>query len=245
MENNNMNVEIFDISGYETAFMQLHTSKGTLTLEQIEQINRCTEDSTDRRGGVHKWVDPTFIDYLHKIMKYGVEFGHQELLRSIIINVRVTGIHRGAQDDFDSHAKRFNSLVRKSTRIEGNNATNHVEISDWYKGKILTFEDLDNKYQFKPHIVIDDKIYTKTPWGYVLSGYENNQDVLRGLVPLSVSSDFVVSMSYQAWRYVYKMRNSTTHAAPELQDMMENFKVKLGKYNWILGDNLDRRVEID
>ena len=63
---------------------------------------------------------------------------HITVLRFIDISIMTEGIHRGGQDDIDSHVKRFeNKVIRSSTRLaEFNN-----EKSDYYEGKIMTTDE--------------------------------------------------------------------------------------------------------
>ena len=56
------------------------------------------------------------------------------MLRFIDISVTVEGLHRAGQDDWDSHAARFNNrIIRSSTRL----ASFGYEMSEWYQDKII------------------------------------------------------------------------------------------------------------
>ena len=64
------------------------------------------------------------------------------MLRFEDISVVVEGLHRGATDDLDSHAKRMdNRIIRSSTRL----ADYHEgEVSEWYEDKIITWDEVLN-----------------------------------------------------------------------------------------------------
>lgn len=172
-----------------------------------------------------KW----FENEINKVIKIGRH--HITLLRYVDVEWIVDGLHRGAQDDFDSHAERFdNRIVRMSTRT--NNDGKLAEISDWYKGKILTFQDLSDIFNMPEEIEKDGVIYTRTPFGYIqkdVIGTPIERDVRRGLVPLAVSSTFIVKCQITELCHVYRERNRNGNAAPELKDMIEMVVERISK----------------
>lgn len=147
-----------------------------------------------------------------------IDAGHETLLRFIDFTFSVEGLHRGAMDDLDAHAKRFdNRIVRSSTRFDG--AYQQSERSDWYKGKILSVEEaLASLDVLAPReVTIDGAVYVKVPNGYALKSECNNGDVLRGNYPMSIPMNAILKINLVDLRHVYMRRNIFTTASPELQ----------------------------
>lgn len=148
--------------------------------------------------------------------------GHETLLRFIDFTFAVIGLHRGGMDDLDSHAKRFdNRIVRSSTRYDG--AYQQSERSDWYNSRILSTEEVLTELgrNVPKTATVYGKKYVKTANGYVLAGSENDGDVLRGNYPLSIPMDATMKINLVDARHVYMRRNEFTHASPELRDGIE------------------------
>lgn len=164
-----------------------------------------------------------------KVIRIGSK--HITLLRFVDISWVCEGLHRGAQDDFDSHAERFdNRIVRMSTRTTKDGKI--AETSDWYKDQILTFDDLESLFNLPEEIDTKGKTFVKTPFGYIdksAIGTADERDVRRGLVPLSVSSTFIVKCQLTEFCHVFRERNRDGNAAPELKDMIETVASRINQ----------------
>lgn len=248
-----MDIPYLRITGWGGAIRSMYMSNKNYTAELEEKLLRCEEaynayntiepykpcDSNlqvrlennyicmteTMYGDNAKW----FENEINKVIKIGKR--HITLLRYVDVEWVVDGLHRGAQDDFDSHAERFdNRIVRMSTRT--NNDDKLAEISDWYKGKILTFQDLSDIFNMPEEVEKDGVIYTRTPFGYIqkdVIGTPIERDVRRGLVPLAVSSTFIVKCQITELCHVYRERNRNGNAAPELKDMIEMVVEKISE----------------
>lgn len=170
-----------------------------------------------------------FIKTINMIAKWGagvghhyhVSAGHETILRFIDFSVMVTGLHRGAQDDLDSHAMRMNNrIVRASSRLTTKGST---ELSDWYKDKIIPFNAcVDERPEILPErFETATGVFVKTRSGYVREDLIDDKDVLRGLYPLGMASNCIFKVCLHDMRHIYMRRNSATSAAPELQDGIE------------------------
>ena len=98
------------------------------------------------------------------------------------------------------------------------------------------------EFAYLPEAFIDkDNVkWVKTPWGYVKEECANDPDALRGLVPLGLACDNVSTISFRNLRYVYHLRRRGTHAAPELQDAIEQVREDLTIKNPALGNYLGK-----
>lgn len=217
-----MNVYFNNISGISDAILTMFMSKRTWTPELNTDIIETCNRVFDKNGRYEKTMDLTdygkVLDWLSKLFKWGCK--HTTMLRFIDMSFTIEGLHRGAQDDFDSHAKRLdNRIVRSSTRL----ATYGTEKSDYYKGKIITTNEvldlLDMKLPEK--IEVDGKPYIRMENGYIEEQYVNNKDVMRGLYMLSIPSNFIFKCNFTEWSHIVKERDYNSHAAPELQEMVE------------------------
>lgn len=159
-----------------------------------------------------------YRDQKRKVVKYGSK--HITLLRFVDVSFVVTGLHRGAQDDFDSHAARFdNRIVRASSRTKDNEE--RTEVSDYYKGKILTFQDLIDIFKLPEDVFSNGTVYKRTALGYVAADEADNPDVRRGHCTLAFSSMFTCKCNITQWCHVLREREINGYAHPELKDMVE------------------------
>lgn len=222
-----MKVYLNKITGIDDAIVSMYMSKRSWTRELEEKIRDAVYLCTKRGGGLHttglserhQAVCDFFIGELNKLVKWGKR--HMTMLRFIDISVTVEGMHRAGQDDVDSHAKRFdNRIIRSSTRLAKFGVN---EMSDYYRGKIVpTDVALAALGIITPNeIEYDGKKYIKTVNGYVLEGMENNKDVLRGLYMLSIPSNFIFKCQLTEWAHVYKERNKNGTANQEVKDFCE------------------------
>ena len=172
----------------------------------------------------------SFEERLEKLFKWGTE--HITLLRFVEFAMMVDGLHRGGTDDFDSHAERFdNRIIRMSTRTPKLYTKDQtIEMSDYYKGKIILFHDFINKILpeagvdaesvLPMSITIDDKKYVRSFGGYILESEQNKPDVLRGMIPLAISNIFGYESCITEFAHVVKMRGFDGHAHEELKVMI-------------------------
>lgn len=226
-----MKIPYLKITGWGGAIRSMYMSNKNYTAELEEKLLKCEAayyaSDCNAYGGDEdaEW----FENEINKVIKIGKH--HITLLRYVDVEWVVDGLHRGAQDDFDSHAERFdNRIVRMSTRT--NNDGKLAEISDWYKGKILTFQDLSDIFNMPEEVEKDGNIYTRTPFGYIqkdVIGTPIERDARRGLVPLAVSSTFIVKCQITELCHVYRERNRNGNAAPELKDMIEMVVERISK----------------
>lgn len=170
---------------------------------------------------------------LSRLAKYGagvdqgdngswLDAGHETLLRYIDFTFEVSDLHRGAMDDLDSHAKRFeNRIVRSSTRL-GRYAQG--EVSPWYKDKIMSTEDMLTVLgtNIPTETVVDGIEYVKSTNGYVRKDMAEDNDVLRGNYPLAIPMSAIMRINFVDLRHVYMRRNKYTHANPELRENIES-----------------------
>ena len=148
---------------------------------------------------------------------------HTTIGRFLDISCTVEGLHRGATDDFDAHACMLdNRIVRMSTRT---NSPESLVLSDFYKDKVLPVTDAGLNL---PETIDRDGVkYHLTRFGYVKEEYLKDYDVLRGLTPLGISNIFTFKCNVTNWAHIVKLRRKGSHAAPELQEMIEAINAKL------------------
>ena len=174
---------------------------------------------------------------------------HQTLMEYLDISFITEGMHRGAQDDLDSHARSFNNrITRFSTRLA---EIEEVKISDWYDGKVIPFGLADEliastglRDAMPDKIVSYGNTYVKTPFGYVLEKHATvpakngfDKDVQRGLMPLGMESTAQWKIGASSLRYVYKMRSKFTKTNPELKIAMELLADELEKVFPVFGQH--------
>jgi thymidylate synthase ThyX len=199
-------------------------SKRSWTPEINEDIIETCDRVFDKRGfyePLTKKEDTDKVtDWLNKLFKWGRM--HTTMLRFIDVSFTVEGLHRGAQDDFDSHAKRLdNRIVRSSTRLADFGSS---EKSDYYSEKILTLDEALSELNISvPGILTHNgRTYIRTTNGYIDSDYVNNKDVKRGLYMLSIPSNFIFKCNLTELAHIIKERDCNSNAAPELKEMIED-----------------------
>lgn len=217
-----MKVYLNRIDGIDDAIVSMFMSKRSWTREKEEQIrdvcSKVFNPVTGRINGAPVDDVDHFFRWCHKLMSIGKH--HITLLKFIDMSITVEGLHRGGQDDWDSHANRFdNRIIRSSTRL----ATFGTEMSDWYKGKILpTDEAITLLGMSLPDTVERDGItYVRSVNGYIAEPLADNNDVKRGLYMLSIPSNFIFRINLTEWCHVYKERNIVSGANPEVKEVCE------------------------
>lgn len=223
-----MKVYLNEINGLWAAITAAYFSKRTWTPEIEAHIKEVYARNFDRWGmKCVETFDPEMQEMMDMLFRWSKS--HITLGKFLDFSFTIEGLHRGAQDDFDSHAKRLdNRIVRSSTRLAkfGN------EKSEWYQGKILTTDEvLDMMDIPKPaEIFVEGATYVSCVNGYVREDLQNNKDVLRGLYMLSIPSNFTFKCNCSEWAHIVNERDIFSNAAPELRLMVEECK-NLIQYN--------------
>lgn len=242
-----MEVTLNNVRGIEDAMVSLYISKGNYTKALNDEIRADCVANTYSNGMVKpiiNIVDETedmiesrcrFDERFAKVIKYGQM--HTTLIKFIDFSFVVERLHRGAQDDLDSHAERFdNRIIRQSTRLGAFDGS----VSEYYTNKILTLDQFIKLYNvdIPDEIEIDNgetgekDTYVRSVGGYINKSYldehpEESQDVKRGLYNLAIPSTCIVKCDLCEFAHVYKMRNKDSHAHPELRQMIESLARKL------------------
>ena len=111
-----MEVFLNRVDGIDDAIISMFLSKRTLTREMEMDIrnktaahSRKTYDGQNPAGSL---VSPSeqLCDWLSRLFKWGIR--HYTMLRFIDLSFTVYGLHRGGQDDLDSHAMRMNNRIK-------------------------------------------------------------------------------------------------------------------------------------
>lgn len=230
-----MNINLIEIRGFNAAFASMFMSKRTWTPTLQSEINNVVHNVINNQGFRYT-IDPDahdcakFNNWLNMLIKISTK--HITLARFISFSCIVEGLHRGAQDDFDSHAKRLeNKIIRNSTRLA---TFDGDEKSEFYKDKILLFDEVIKTLKdqgidvnLPESIIYNDVKYVKAANGYINEKYKDNKDVKRGLYPLCIPSNFVFECNLTEWAHIVKERGLTSHAHPELIKMVDDINNKL------------------
>lgn len=252
-----MNINLIEINGFRAAFASMFMSKRTWTPELQSEINGVINNVIDNRGFINSELQlevnydinnvinnqssinlvdnndyEKFNNWLNMLIKISTK--HITLARFISFSCIVEGLHRGAQDDFDSHAKRLeNRIIRNSTRLA---TFDGDEKSEFYKDKILLFDEVIKTLKdqgidvnLPESIIYNDVKYIKAANGYINEKYKDNKDVKRGLYPLCIPSNFVFECNLTEWAHIVKERGLTSHAHPELIKMVDDINNKLAE----------------
>lgn len=222
-----MKVYINSITGIDDAIVTMFLSKHTLTKELEDHIREVCTKVLNRKGYYNSFVDEKdmeeFSDWLLKLTKWGKR--HITMLRFIDISCTVYGLHRAGQDDWDAHSWRFNNrIIRNSSRFAGIKDESKLQnMSDYYADKVLTTDAVLNilDIEMPKTIEHDGKTYVRSFNGYIVEGMENNQDVKRGLYNLGFPSDFTFKINLTEFAHVYKERNASGNANPEVKQCCE------------------------
>lgn len=225
------------VTGIDDAITSMFFSKRTWTREKENEIRRICDNVLSGDGSLRPMsCTPSnqerkqFKAWMDSLIKFGTK--HITMLRFIDVSVTVRGMHRGGQDDWDAHAMRYNNrIIRNSTRIKGSEFG--YELSDFYKDKILP-TDIALKalgVELPAEITHDGETYIKRTNGYIRKGYEDNNDVKRGLYMLSIPSDFIFKVNLTEWAHVYKERNKNGTANPEVKELCESIADQLEEFH--------------
>ena len=225
-----MKVYLNSIAGIDDAIIAMHMSKRTWNATMDDEIRYMCSIVNPHNGifvpkdkhsdnHLDKYFD-AYQEYMTKLLKWGRL--HITLLKFIDISVTVEGLHRAGQDDWDSHAQRFqNRIVRSSTRLA---SFSDGEKSDFYDGKIkYPFEAMKDMGTTIPdeYTDADGVIWVRTDFGYINKEHLGRKDVHRGLYPLAIPSNFIFRCNLTDWSHVYKERNAKSGANPEVKECCE------------------------
>lgn len=229
-----MKVKVNNITGFEEAFLAMFISKRSWTPELDKEVREVCNEVLDRNGRIVKYCDfeklNKFNNWLNILLKMGRN--HITVLRFIDISIMTEGLHRAGQDDVDAHARRFdNRIIRSSTRLA---TFDDNEMSEYYKDKILTDSKVIKAVlgiDMPEEIEYEGNKYVKSPNGYVKEEYKNNKDVKRGLYMLSIPSNFVSKINLCEWGHVFKERNQSGGANPEVKEWAEEVMRQITSYH--------------
>ncbi len=233
-----MKVFLNEISGIDDAITSMFMSKRTWNREMEQNIRETCKAVLERNGALKSLESlksegcinelDRFTDWLDTLIKWGRK--HITLLRFVDMSVTVEGMHRAGQDDWDSHAKRFNNrILRSSTRL----AEFGYERSNWYQDKILP-TDLALKHlnlNIPETMEVDGVRYVKSVNGYIREDLKDSSDVKRGLYMLSIPSNFIFKVDLTEWAHVYKERNKDSRANPEVKQCCESIADQLEAFH--------------
>lgn len=214
-----MKVTLNQITGIDDAIMTMYLSKRSWTEELDRQVRDEVAAIANNKGFFEKECSEDLKKRLTTLLRFGCH--HITMLRFINFSVTVQGMHRAGQDDFDSHAKRLdNRIIRSSTRLAKFGAD---EMSDYYRNKIITTDAALKTLgiSLPDELEQDGVTYVKTVNGYVMKEYAENKDVLRGLYMLSIPSTFMFQCNLTEWAHIYKERSSKGTANPEVKEFCE------------------------
>ena len=218
-----MNVTVNSITGFEDAFVAMYISKRTWTPKLDREIRATCNNVLDKNGKIINDCNTEILEKFNKWLEMLLRMGrkHITVLRYVDISIMTEGIHRAGQDDIDSHARRFdNRIIRSSTRLA---EFSNREMSDYYKGKIIpTDEALDIlNINIPKTFEFMGRTYYKSTNGYIKEEYKDNKDVKRGLYMLSIPSNFISKINLCEWGHVFSERNENGGANPEVKEWAE------------------------
>lgn len=221
-----MEVYLNRIDGWDDAILSMFYSKRTVTRELEEHIREAVYESTlhnPKHGTVGTLVESDYRseveDWLNKLFRWCPM--HITMGRFLDFSFTVYGLHRAGQDDWDSHAKRFdNRIIRSSTRLAD---FSNGEMSDYYKGKIIPTNQALDILEIKApgEIEFNGQTYVKSVNGYILKGMEDKKDVKRGLYMLSIPSNFIFKCNLTEFAHLYKEHRQEGTANPEVKERCE------------------------
>ena len=225
-----MKVTLTEMHSIKDAIRTMYMSKRSWTPDVEARFTEIIDHCTDCHGKPLALPEDDelkieFDKEVKKLLKWGQK--HITMMRFLDASVVVEGLHRGATDDFDAHAKRLdNRIIRSSTRLADYKSE---EVSEWYQDKILTLDQVLDYLNTKvpSEIKYYGDTYIRATNGYIKKGLENNRDVKRGLYTLAIPMTFTFKVNITELAHIYIERGSKdggAHgtAAPELQIMIES-----------------------
>lgn len=234
-----MKVYLNEINGLWAAIDAMYFSKRTWSREQEEHLMNLYAEHFDRWGRKIKEPNAEMQDLIDKTFRWAKR--HITLNKFLDFSFTIEGLHRGAQDDFDSHAKRLdNRIVRSSTRLADFGG---CEMSDWYQDKIIPMDEALELLGFElpeeievaeeTDFALDEVKTTKfvrATNGYIRDDLKDNKDVKRGLYMLSIPSNFIFKVNCTEFAHIVNERDDGSTAHPELKLMIEKCKRQLAEH---------------
>ena len=227
-----MEIYLNRVDGWDDAIISMFLSKRTLTrdleMDIRNEVAMCVNTNPGNGPvGALMYVTEKLQDWLNVLFKWSPK--HITMGRFLDFSISVYGLHRGGQDDLDSHAKRMeNRIIRSSTRLAD---YSDGEMSEYYQGKIiptdtaLAFLGIETPSE----IEYEGQTYVRGVNGYILKGMENNKDVKRGLYMLSIPSNFIFKANLTEYAHIFKERNIDGTANPEVKTGVEKMTDKIEK----------------
>lgn len=217
-----MRVYLNEISGLWQAISSMYMSKRTWSRSREEDTKKLYGRLYDSFGLCRDMVDARDAEEMDKQISILLKWApiHITMTKFLDFSFSVEGLHRGGQDDLDSHAKRMdNRILRSSTRL----ATYGAVKSDWYKDKILTTDEALELQGIKlpEELCINGVEYVRAVNGYVRKEAKDDKDVKRGLYMLSIPSDCTFRINCSEFAHLLKQRDMNSHAHPELKLVVE------------------------
>lgn len=234
-----MKVYLNSITGLDDAIVSMYMSKRTWTRELEMKVRNAYYKFTKRNGQLVTEInsyDKSEFEWFMKQMKTCFKWGvkHFTMLRFSDVSFTVEGLHRAGQDDWDSHAQRFNNrIIRSSTRLA---TYDEGEMSDWYKDKIIPTDLalVALGITTPDELIHNGKKYVKTSNGYILEEMQNNKDVKRGLYMLSIPSNFICKVNITELAHCIKERDKNGTANPEVKLFVEDLLKQITEwYNFM------------
>lgn len=219
-----MEVYLNRVDGWDDAIISMFLSRRTLNrdleMDIRNEVANCINTNPEHGPvGAFLYTTEKLQDWLKVLFKWSPK--HITMGRFLDFSISVYGLHRGGQDDVDSHAKRMeNRIIRSSTRLAD---FSDGEMSEYYQGKIiptdtaLTFLGIETPAE----IEYEGQTYVRGVNGYILKGMENNKDVKRGLYMLSIPSNFIFKANLTEYSHIFKERNIDGTANPEVKTCIE------------------------
>ena len=219
-----MEVYLNRVDGWDDAIISMFLSRRTLNrdleMDIRNEVANCINTNPEHGPvGAFLYTTEKLQDWLKVLFKWSPK--HITMGRFLDFSISVYGLHRGGQDDVDSHAKRMeNRIIRSSTRLAD---FSDGEMSEYYQGKIiptdtaLTFLGIETPAE----IEYEGQTYVRGVNGYILKGMENNKDVKRGLYMLSIPSNFIFKANLTEYSHIFKERNIDGTANPEVKTYIE------------------------
>lgn len=214
------------IDGWDDAIISMFLSKRTLTRELEcdirKEVCRCANawfDIDNPKGALVSGTEK-LDEWLRKLFKWCPK--HITMGRFLDFSFTVYGLHRAGQDDLDSHAKRMeNRIIRSSTRLAD---FSQGEMSSFYEGKVIPTDAALAVLGIKvpDELEYNGQTYVKGVNGYILKGMEDNKDVKRGLYMLSIPSNFIFKINLTEFAHVFKERNMNGTANQEVKECIES-----------------------
>lgn len=223
-----MQVYLNRIDGWDDAILSMFYSKRHVDREFEMMVRRTVFNAVinypdgQRPVGAlvqHRIRDTDLSDWLYSLFKWAPH--HITMGRFLDFSFTVYDLHRAGQDDLDSHAKRMeNRIIRSSTRLAD---FQEGEMSNYYREKIIPTDvalailgiTAPDELEF------EGKTYVKAVNGYILKGMENDRDVKRGLYMLSIPSSFIFKINMTEFAHLYKERRIEGGANPEVKQAVE------------------------